>query len=53
MDGIIGRGVFQPERVASIPNGCDLDIFDQPIEVWRPEGVNHDDLMAILQVHMV
>jgi glycosyltransferase involved in cell wall biosynthesis len=24
-----------------------LDIFDQPIEVWRPEGVNRGDLMAI------
>ena len=46
VDGIIGRGI-QPERVASIPNGCDLDIFDQPIEVWRPEGVNRGDLMAI------
>lgn len=46
MDGIIGRGI-QPERVVSIPNGCDLDIFDQPIEVWRPEGVNRGDLMAI------
>ncbi|KJH55881.1 glycosyltransferase family 4 protein [Acinetobacter calcoaceticus] len=46
VDGIIKRGIA-PEKVASIPNGCDLDIFASDHQSWRPEGVEEADLMAI------
>ncbi|ENW03382.1 glycosyltransferase family 4 protein [Acinetobacter beijerinckii] len=46
VDGIIKRGI-KPEKVASIPNGCDLDIFASEHQPWRPEGVQPTDLMAI------
>lgn len=46
VDGIIKRGIA-PEKVASIPNGCDLDIFASEHQAWRPEGVQSTDLMAI------
>lgn len=46
VDGIIKRGIA-PEKVASIPNGCDLDIFASEHQPWRPEGVEKADLMAI------
>ncbi|MEE9903282.1 MAG: glycosyltransferase family 4 protein [Acinetobacter haemolyticus] len=44
--GIVKRGI-DPKKVASIPNGCDLDIFAQEQQVWRPEQVKNTDLMAI------
>jgi len=44
--GIRKRGV--PEaHIATIPNGCDLDIFGDRSEPWRPDGIAPDDLMAI------
>ncbi|OCY31928.1 glycosyltransferase WbuB [Acinetobacter pittii] len=46
VDGIIKRGIA-PEKVASIPNGCDLDIFASERQPWRPAGVKETDLMAI------
>lgn len=46
VDGIIKRGIA-PEKVVSIPNGCDLDIFASEHQAWRPEGVKETDLMAI------
>lgn len=46
VEGIKKRGIA-PEKVASIPNGCDLDIFAQQHQPWRPEGVKSNDLMAI------
>ncbi|WP_281963448.1 glycosyltransferase family 4 protein [Acinetobacter johnsonii] len=46
VEGIIKRGIA-PEKVASIPNGCDLDIFASEHQAWRPEGVKPTDLMAI------
>ncbi|HCA5044716.1 Glycosyltransferase [Acinetobacter baumannii] len=46
VDGIIKRGIA-PEKVASIPNGCDLDIFASEHQPWRPAGVKETDLMAI------
>ncbi len=48
--GIEKRGV-KPEKIALVPNGCDLDIFqlahDEKSNEWRPEGVSNSDLMAI------
>lgn len=46
VQGIIKRGV-KSELVVSIPNGCDLDIFSDQTELWRPKGVESTDLMAI------
>ena len=46
VEGIVKRGV-DPQKVASIPNGCDLDIFAQEQQAWRPEQVKNTDLMAI------
>lgn len=44
--GIQKRGV-EERKIAMVPNGCDLSIFDKPSDPWRPEGVAKDDLMAI------
>lgn len=46
VEGIVKRGI-DPQKVASIPNGCDLDIFAQEQQAWRPEQVKSTDLMAI------
>ena len=46
VEGIAKRGVSR-DKIALIPNGCDLAIFDAPSEAWRPEGVGADDLMAV------
>jgi len=46
VEGIQRRGVLK-DRIALVPNGCDLDIFSEPSESWRPEGVNETDLMAV------
>lgn len=46
VDGIARRGV-PSEKIALIPNGCDLRIFSTKVEPWRPVGVNDTDLMAI------
>jgi glycosyltransferase involved in cell wall biosynthesis len=46
-DGIVHRGVA-PERVAMVPNGCDIGIFQaQEVEPWAPEGIGEDQLLAI------
>nr|ADF80984.1 glycosyltransferase [Vibrio cholerae] len=46
VDGIKKRGV-PDNKVTMVPNGCDLSIFTQPSEPWRPDGVAEEDLMAI------
>ena len=46
VEGIVKRGI-NPQKVASIPNGCDLDIFATEHQAWRPEAVKGTDLMAI------
>lgn len=46
VDGIAKRGVDR-ERIALVPNGCDLGIFGSEVEIWRPDGVAADDLMAV------
>lgn len=45
VDGIALRGVSR-DRIALVPNGCDLDIFGQLSEPWRPDGVKSTDLLA-------
>lgn len=44
--GITARGVPE-ERIALIPNGCDLSIFAKDQSPWRPSGVGAGDLMAV------
>lgn len=44
--GIARHGVPE-ERIAMIPNGCDLDIFAATAQPWRPEGVVEEDLLAV------
>lgn len=46
VEGIVRRGVPR-ERVAMIPNGCDLALFGQEPRAWRPDGVAPDDLLAV------
>lgn len=45
VDGIARRGV-PAERIAMIPNGCDLDIF-ATTRPWRPAGIAPGDLLAV------
>lgn len=46
VEGIAKRGVPK-DRIALIPNGCDLDIFAGEVEPWRPAEIAETDLMAI------
>lgn len=46
VDGIAACGVLR-KNIALIPNGCDLDIFNVPVECWRPKEVGGNDLMAV------
>tara|TARA_R100001369_G_scaffold62679_4_gene89661 strand:- start:3256 stop:4413 length:1158 start_codon:yes stop_codon:yes gene_type:complete len=46
-DGILARGV-PDDRVAAVPNGCDLNIFAKAEDrAWRPTEVAKTDLMAV------
>jgi len=46
VDGIARLNVSR-ERIAFVPNGCDLDIFSGDLEPWRPSSVQQDDLIAV------
>ncbi|MBU2704606.1 glycosyltransferase family 4 protein [Zooshikella marina] len=46
IEGIIKRGKLSSD-VELVPNGCDLDIFNNNIKPWRPKEVSVDDLVAI------
>lgn len=46
VEGIAKRGV-KSENIMMIPNGCDLDLFNDGPRPWRPDGVEPSDLMAI------
>ncbi|MGH8243054.1 MAG: glycosyltransferase family 4 protein [Steroidobacteraceae bacterium] len=45
VDGIAKLGVPR-DRIALVPNGCDLSIFAAGQEGWRPAEVGKDDLLA-------
>ena len=45
-EGIAARGVDK-SRIAMVPNGCDIDLFANSTEAWRPEGVRDDQMLAI------
>lgn len=46
VEGIVHRGIAK-DKVALLPNGCDLEIFNADAQPWRPEGVAPEDLLAI------
>jgi glycosyltransferase involved in cell wall biosynthesis len=46
VEGIASCGVKR-DRIASIPNGCDLGIFGATESPWRPAGIAPGDLMAV------
>jgi glycosyltransferase involved in cell wall biosynthesis len=46
VEGIKKRGV-SADKIALVPNGCDLNIFAEDIKPWRVQGVANNDLMAI------
>lgn len=33
--------------VTTIPNGCDIDIFETPEEPWRPAEISNDSFLAV------
>ena len=44
----IARHNISEDRIAMIPNGCDMSIFNQKqVATWRPPGVKESDLMAV------
>jgi glycosyltransferase involved in cell wall biosynthesis len=46
VDGIASRGI-NPQAIAMISNGCDLRIFSDVADRWRPAGVGESDLLAL------
>ncbi|WP_462166261.1 glycosyltransferase family 4 protein [Pseudoalteromonas sp. GB43] len=46
VEGIKKRGV-KASKIELVPNGCDLNIFANETNAWRPEGVAENELMAI------
>ena len=46
VEGIAHRGVPR-DRIAFVPNGCDLGIFAAEVQPWRPAKVLETDLMAV------
>lgn len=46
VEGIARLGVAK-ERIAMVPNGCDMDLFAGSDSAWRPEGVRDDQLLAV------
>lgn len=46
VEGIEKRGVSK-ERIALIPNGCDLGIFSDSTDAWRPSQIKEGDLLAV------
>lgn len=46
VDGIAKKNISR-DRIIFIPNGCDLDIFSENVEPWRPNGITDSDLLAV------
>lgn len=46
VEGIKARGIAA-DRIKTIPNGCDMEIFTNSEVAWRPNGVRDSDLMAV------
>lgn len=46
VDGIARRGIAR-DRIALIPNGCDIGFFQAAAALWRPEYVRDHQLLAV------
>lgn len=46
VDGISRRGVAR-DCIASVPNGCDMSIFANSAQSWRPSQIEQTDFMAV------
>lgn len=46
VEGITRRGVPRA-RIAMLPNGCDVELFDDSVQPWRPAQVPHGNLLAV------
>lgn len=46
VDGIAARGIPH-DRIALVPNGCDIEFLRSDVEPWRPDGVGEKDLLAV------
>lgn len=46
VEGIVKRGIGV-NHIALIPNGCDLEIFDDVEAKWRPDTIGEKDLLAV------
>jgi len=46
VDGIARRGVTR-NCIASVPNGCDVSIFANAGQLWRPSQIEQTDFMAV------
>jgi len=46
VDGIAKRGKKR-NTITMVPNGCDLDIFGNVKDGWRPNGIDKSDFLAI------
>jgi glycosyltransferase involved in cell wall biosynthesis len=46
VEGIASRGIDR-QKIALVPNGCDLDIFAGDVEPWTPAGIVPSDLVAL------
>lgn len=44
--GIVRRGISE-EKCTLVPNGCDLEIFGENQNSWRPKCVRDDQLLAV------
>lgn len=45
-EGIARRGIAR-QRITTVPNGCDVEMFDTVTATWRPEGVSESDFLAV------
>src|SRR5690606_8160764 len=43
----IARRRVSTTTIATIPNGCDIELFRSDTTPWRPDGVGSEDLLAI------
>lgn len=43
----IARHNIPRDRIALVPNGCDLDLFQSQTCRWRPESIGESDFLAV------
>ncbi len=46
VDGIARLGVAR-DKIALVPNGCDLEMFSADAPRWRPDAIKDSDLLAV------